>query len=74
MKVVERHVAADKPTRLSVTARGSQLEVKIAGESEPVITLSDDTWKSGQAGVRMYTTDEKNAVAAFDNVTVTPLK
>jgi hypothetical protein len=74
LKVVERTIPADRMTKLSVTARGDKIEVRVNDEQAPAISLSDDTWKSGQAGVRLYTTDEKNAVAAFDNLTVTPLK
>jgi hypothetical protein len=74
LKRVERSIPADQSTKLSVTARGDRIEVRVNGESKPVIALTDDQWKFGQAGVRMYTTDNDRAIAAFDNLSVTPLR
>ena len=56
-----------------MTARGNRIEVRLNDEAAPIISLTDDRWTSGQAGVRMYTTDNDRAVSAFDNVRVTPL-
>jgi hypothetical protein len=56
-----------------VTARGSRIELRLNDEATPIISVVDDRWTSGQAGVRMYTTDNDRAVSAFDNVRVTPI-
>jgi len=47
--------------------------VRLNGDAAPIISLTDDHHTSGQAGVRMYTTDNDRAVSAFDNIGVTPL-
>jgi hypothetical protein len=73
LKIVKHAIPGDKSTRLSVTARRRRIEVRVNDEAAPVITVTDDRWTSGQAGVRMYTTDNDGAFAAFDNVRVTPL-
>src|SRR5439155_1760993 len=36
------------------------------------VRLTADHYATGQVGVRMYTTDNDRAIAAFDNVRVTP--
>jgi DUF1680 family protein len=74
LKAVERAIPSDRGTKLSVTAVGNRIEVRLNGEAEPVIALTDDRWPAaGQVGVRMYTTDNDRAVSAFDDVRVTPL-
>jgi hypothetical protein len=70
LKAVARAVPAGAETKLGVTARGNRIEVRVGGEV--VISVTDDTWTSGQVGVRMYSTDKDHAVAAFDDVRVTP--
>ena len=73
LKSVPRDIPADRGTKLSVTAAGNRIEVRLNDEAEPVIAVTDDRWTAGQVGVRMYTTDNDRAVAAFDDVRVTPL-
>jgi hypothetical protein len=73
LKVFSRPIPAEKSTRLSVTAQGNRIEVRLNDQATPIISLTDNRWTSGQAGVRMYTTDNDRAVSAFDNVRVTPL-
>jgi hypothetical protein len=73
LKTVKRAILPDKATMLSVTARGPQIEVRINNDADPIIAITDDRWTSGQAGVRMYTTDNDRAIAAFDNVRITRL-
>src|SRR5262249_22694353 len=73
LKVVDRSIPAGEGTKLSIVAQGGSIEVRVNGETTPVISVSDDRWASGQVGVRMYTTDNDRAVSAFDNVRVTPL-
>ena len=73
LKIVRHPIPADRGTRIEVTARGNRIEVRLNGQPEPVMTVTDDTWKSGQVGVRMYTTDNDRAVSAFDEVRVTSL-
>jgi len=70
LKVVGRPILADRSTKLSVTVRGNRIEVRVNGVQ--AIALTDDRWKSGQVGVRMYTRDKDRAASAFDNVQVTP--
>lgn len=64
----------NQPIVLSVSAIGNRLELRVNGRTDPVISVTDDTWKAGQAGVRMYSTDSDHAFSAFDNVRVTPLR
>jgi hypothetical protein len=73
LKVVDRAIPANTSTKLSVTARGNRIEVRLNDEATPSISMSDDQWTAGQAGVRIYTTDNDRAVSAFDNVRITPL-
>jgi hypothetical protein len=56
-----------------VTARGDRIEVRLNGEPEPVIQITDGQWKSGAVGVRIFTKDNDRPYAAFDDVRVTPL-
>jgi hypothetical protein len=73
LKIVAHTIPADRSTKLSVIARGQRIEVRLNNAATPIISMTDDRWSSGQAGVRMYTTDKDRAVSAFDNVRVTPL-
>jgi hypothetical protein len=73
LKVVGHPIPAGRGTKLSVTACGGRIEVCVGDGPSPVISVSDDRWASGQVGVRMYTNDKDEAVAAFDNVRVEPL-
>jgi hypothetical protein len=72
IKIVPHPIRAGVGTKLSITARGNRIEVRLEGEPTPAISVTDDTWHAGGVGVRMYTTDNDHAVAAFDNVTVAP--
>ena len=73
LKVVARTVPLDRATRLSVTARGNRIEVRVDDQSDPIISLADDTWTAGGAGVRMYTIDKERVAATFDDVRITPI-
>jgi hypothetical protein len=73
LKAAEHAISFDQSTRLSVTAVGKRIEVRVNDESAPIISLEDEHWSTGQIGVRMFTTDNDRAVSAFDNVRVTPL-
>jgi hypothetical protein len=74
LKIIAHAIAADEGTKLNVTAVGSQIEVRVNDEKEPVIAIADERFSdAGQVGVRMYTTDNDRALAAFDNVRITPL-
>ncbi len=66
-------IATNGITRLTVTAQGNRIQVRLNDSATPVLSITDDTWIAGQAGLRMYTTDNDRAVAAFDNVRITPL-
>lgn len=74
LKIVDHPIAADKPTELSVTAKGSRIDVYVAGADEPVIDVTDGTYGDGQMGMRMYTTDRERSTSSFDNVRVTPIR
>ena len=74
LKAVDHDIPADKPTRLSITAKGKRIEVRIGDGKQPVISIEDDRYTTGQAGVRMYTVDRDQSYSAFDNVEVTPSK
>jgi hypothetical protein len=64
----------DQATKLKVTAIGDRIEVRINDEADPAIALSDDHFSdAGRVGVRVYCTDNDRAIAAFDNLTVTPV-
>ena len=71
LKTAAREIPAGRPTKVAVTAVGERIEVRVDGEADPIIAITDGAWTSGQAGVRMYTTDNDRATAAFDNVRVT---
>jgi hypothetical protein len=73
LKLVGHAIPADKSTKLTVTAIGDRIELRLGDETAPIATLADDHYSSGQLGVRMYSTDNDRAVSAFDNVRVTPL-
>ena len=73
LKIVPRAISPDRSTKVAVTARGQQIDVRLNDDATPAISVTDDRWSRGQAGVRMYTTDNDRAVSAFDNVRVTPL-
>jgi hypothetical protein len=72
LKIVSRPIAADHSTKLSVTAVGNRIEVRVNDEVQPTISFSDSRWTSGQIGLRMYTIDNDHAVSAFGNVGITP--
>jgi hypothetical protein len=74
LEIVARPIPAGRGTKLSVTARGTRIEVRLNDDAAPVISVTDDRWTSGQAGVRLYTTDADQAVGAFDNVRLTPTR
>src|SRR5207247_680134 len=74
LKTARRDIPPDKSTKLTVTAVGNRIEVRLNDEPAPIISLSDDRYTTGQAGVRMYTTDNDRAFSSFDNVRLTPLK
>jgi hypothetical protein len=73
LKIVDCTIPADNSTKLSVIARGNRIEVRLNDEATPIISITDNQWTAGQAGVRIYTTDNDRAVSAFDNVRVDPL-
>ncbi|MGB7157953.1 MAG: hypothetical protein WBD40_07790, partial [Tepidisphaeraceae bacterium] len=73
LKIINRLIPADKSTKLDVTAHGNRIEVRLNDDAAPIISLTDDQYTAGQAGVRMYTTDNDRAVSAFDNVRLSPL-
>jgi hypothetical protein len=73
LKYVGRAIPVDKSTRVSVTAVGNRIEVRLNNEAKPIVSITDDLWTSGQVGVRLYTTDNDRAVSAFDNVRVTTM-
>lgn len=71
---VGRTIPDGRGTKLCVTARGNRIEVRLNDEPKPVIAVTDDRWTSaGHVGVRMFTQDNDQAFAAFDNVRVTPI-
>lgn len=51
--------------RLRVSAVGSTIEVYVDDMATPKISVTDDTYRSGATGVRVF-----NTAAAFDNVSV----
>jgi len=73
LKVVARTVPLDRATRLSVTARGNTIEVRVDADGDPIISITDQTWTAGGAGVRMYTIDKERVAATFDDVRITPI-
>ena len=73
LKTVAYAIPPDASTRLSVTAVGSRIEVRINDETVPIMSVSDDTWREGQAGARIYTSANDQAVSAFDNMRVSPI-
>jgi hypothetical protein len=73
LKIIGRPIPGDASTKLSVTAIGNRIEVRLHDDRAPLISLVDDHYTTGHLGVRMYTTDNDRAVATFDNVRVTPL-
>lgn len=72
LKLATHDVRSDGSTKLSVTARGNRIEVRVNDEEKPILSITDDRWTTGQVGVRMYTTDNDRAFASFDNVRVSP--
>lgn len=66
-------VPLDRATRLSVTARGPRIEVRLDNGTDPVLVVDDTRWTTGQVGVRTYCADGDRAYAMFDNLRVTPL-
>jgi hypothetical protein len=73
LRIVEHPIPADKSTKLSVTARRHRIDVWLNDQIKPILAITDDHWTRGHVGVRVYTTDNDRAAAAFDNVRVTPL-
>jgi hypothetical protein len=73
LKIIGRRIPGDQSTKLSITAIGNRVEVRLNEERAPVISLIDNHYSTGQLGVRMYTTDNDRAISTFDNVRVSPL-
>lgn len=74
LATVDRRFEAGKSYRLRVSGVGERFEVFVDNAARPLITADDATWKAGQVGLRMYTTDADKSIASFDNVRVQPLK
>lgn len=74
--IVDRTVAANKGKAvvLKISAKGNRIEVRTDDHAAPVIAVIDESWKSGQVGFRIYTHDHEEAVAAFDNLSIKPVR
>ncbi|HSV13568.1 MAG TPA: beta-L-arabinofuranosidase domain-containing protein, partial [Tepidisphaeraceae bacterium] len=72
LKIVPHVMSAERSTKLSVTAVGNGIEVRVNDETSPAIAIADDRWTTGQIGVRMFTSDNDHAISAFGNVRVIP--
>lgn len=68
LAIEEAGVEPEKQYRLKVMASGSSIRVAVNSERHTVISITDDAYRSGMDGVRIFKT-----TAEFDNVNITRL-
>lgn len=67
-------VAANRPYRLRIEARGAKLRVFVDTMSQPLIEVTDDSFSEGAIGLRQYGARPEGPQAAFSNIAVRGLE
>ena len=73
LKSAKRNIPVDKSTKLTVTANGDRIEIRLNSEPLTVISATDDHYSAGEVGLRVYSTDADRSVSAFDNIRISPI-
>ncbi|RYX86485.1 DUF1080 domain-containing protein [bacterium] len=70
LKSAPMALAANRPQRVRVEARGARLQVFVENMTQPLIEVTDDSFADGAVGVRQYGAKGDRSQAAFTNIAV----
>lgn len=64
----EAGIEANKAYKIKVAAKGPKIDIYLDDATKPVISVKDDSFKSGAVGVRQWYPDSAKTWAVFDKI------